>query len=78
MAISGSEIDESVKQELRERYHNGGKADFLSTSKYYDRTLGLFKVEFQGTRMIALTSKCYCAEDAKLKLKFSCKDVSKK
>ena len=46
--------------------------------KYYDRTPGLFKAEFQGTRMIALTCKCYYAENAKSKPKFSCKGVSKR
>ena len=79
MALSGSSIDELVKPELREQYHSYGKAEFLSTSKYHDRTPGLFKEEFRGTRMIALTSKCYYAEDQEtLKGKFSCKGVNKK
>ena len=79
MALSGSSIDELVKPELREQYHSYGKAEFLSTSKYHDRTPGLFKEEFRGTRMIALTSKCYHAEDQEtLKRKFSCKGVNKK
>ena len=43
---------------------------------------GLFKAEFQGTRMIALTSKFYYAEDTKstsfAKPKISCKGVRKK
>ena len=58
MAISG-EFDEIVKPELREEYDNERKAKFLSASKYHDRTPGLFETEFQGKRMIALTSKCY-------------------
>ena len=62
MTISGSSIDEIIRPELREEYDNGGKAEFLSTSKYHDRTPGLFKAEFQGTRMIALTRKCYYTE----------------
>ena len=62
MAISG-EFDDIVKLELREEYDNEGEAKFLSTSKYHDRTLGFFRAEFQRTRMIALTSKCYYAED---------------
>ena len=78
MVISGSEINEIIKPELREEYHNGGKAEFISMSKYNYRTPGLFKAEFQGTRMIALMSECYYAEDTKLKSKFSCKDISKK
>ena len=39
---------------------------------------GLFKAKFQGTRMIALMSKCYYAEDSEEKPKISCKGVRKK
>ena len=78
MAISGNLIDDIERPQLQEEYNNEGKAKFLSTSKYHDRTPGLFKAEFQGTRMIALMSKCYYAEYVKLKPKFSCKGVSKK
>ena len=66
MALSSKSIDDIIRPELREEYDNGGKAEFLSTSKYHDITPGLFKAEFQGTRMIALTSKCYYAEDEKM------------
>ena len=59
MAFSSKPIDDIITPELREEYDNGDKAEFLSTSKYHDRTLGLFKTEFQGTRMITLMSKCY-------------------
>ena len=79
MALSGTSIDELVRPELREEYYTSGKAKFLSTSKFHDRTPGLFKEEFRGTRMIALTSKCYYAEDQEtLKKKFSCKGVNKR
>ena len=78
MALLSKSTDNIIRPELREEYDNGGKAEFLSTSKYHDRTPGLFKAEFQGTRMIALTSKCYYAEDEKMKSKISCKGVSKK
>ena len=47
-------------------------------SKCHDRTPGLFKAKFQGTRMITLTSKCYYAEDDKSRAKFSCKGISEK
>ena len=43
IAWSGENIDDLVKPELREEYHNGEKAKFLSTSKYHNRTPGLFK-----------------------------------
>ena len=89
MAISGGEsgasaIDQIVKPELQEEYHNGGKAEFLSTLKYHNRTPGLFKAELQETRMIALMSKCYYVDVGGVstvtgwKPKFIFKDVSKK
>ena len=78
IAILGTLIDEIIKLELREEYDNGGKAEFLLTSKYYNRTPGLFKAGLQGTRMIALMSKYYYARDAKSRSKFSCKGISKK
>ena len=48
IAWSAENIDDLVKPKLREEYHNAGKAKFLSTSKYHDRTPGLFKAEFLG------------------------------
>ena len=78
MALSSESINDIIRPESKEEYDNGSKAEFLSTSKYHDRTPGLFKAEFQGTRMIALTSKCYYAEDKKMKSKISCKGMSKK
>ena len=55
VAILGN-FDKIVKLKLRKEYDNEGKAKFLSTSKYHDRTPGLLISEFQGTRMIALMS----------------------
>ena len=79
MALSSKNLDDIVKPKLLKEYFDYGKADFLSTSKYHDRTPGLFKDEFKGTRMIALTSKCYFGENQDLgKSKFSCKGISKK
>ena len=46
-------------------YLNHDKAKFLSTSEYQNRMPGLFKDEFKGTQMIALTSKCYYTEKVK-------------
>ena len=77
IAWSGKNINGLVKSELRKKCGNGGKAKFLSTSKYHNRTPSLFKQEFQGMRMIALTSKCYCADNYAENVKFSCKGVSK-
>ena len=73
MAISSENLDDIIKPEMREEYFSGGKEKFLSTSKYHERTPGLFKKEFEGIRMIALSSKCYYAEDEKGKVKYSTK-----
>ena len=73
MAISTENLDDIIKPEMRKEYFNGGKEKFLSTSKYHDKTPGLFKKEFDGIRMITLSSKCYYAEDEKGKAKYSCK-----
>ena len=66
------------------------KKDWLVTDEYSKRVPGLFKPEFRGKRMIALTSKCYYADsgaggEAGAKLgrdegvkKFSCKGVSRR
>ena len=70
MAISG-EFNEIVKLKLQEEYDHGGKAEFLSMSKYHDRTPGLFKAEFQGKRMITLTSKRNYTESGEKKPKIS-------
>ena len=75
MAISG-EFDKIVRPKLRE-YDHGGKAEFLSTSKYHERTPGLL-AEFQGKRMITLTIKCYYANDGKAEHEISFKGVRKK
>ena len=66
MALSSKNLDDIVKPKLLKEYFDYGKADFLITSKYHDRTPGLFKDEFKGTRMIALTSKCYFGENQDL------------
>ena len=74
MGISGELINDIVKPELREEYSNSRKVEFLSTSKYHDRTLGQFKAELQGTRMIALMRKCYYAESVVINMSFCMHD----
>ena len=78
MTLSPKELDYIIGPELKDYYQKHDKAKFLSTSKYHNRTPGLFKDEFKGTQMIALTSKCYYAENSKMKAKFSCKGISKR
>ena len=67
MALSGKELDDIIRPELMDYYLNHDKVKFLSTSEYHNRTPGLFKDEFKGTKMIALTSKWYYTEKVKWK-----------
>ena len=93
MALSANDFDEIIKPEMKELYKEE-KKNWLVTDEYSKRVPGLFKAEFQGKRMIALTSKCYFADNggdresgeaAGAKLgkdegvkKFSCKGVSRR
>ena len=78
MALSADGIDDIIKPDLKDEYLTV-KKDFLATTDFDKRTPGLFKDEFKGARMIALTSKCYyadCGDDVSPKI--SCKGVSKR
>ena len=87
MALSAEDFDDIIKPEMKELYKEE-KKNWLVTDEYSKRVPGLFKAEFQGKRMIALTSKCYFADnggEAGAKLgkdegvkKFSCKGVSRR
>ena len=80
MALSAEDFDEIIKPEMKELYSEAEKKNWLVTDEYSKRVPGLFKAEFQGKRMIALTSKCYFADsggDEGVK-KFSCKGVSRR
>ena len=91
MALSANDFDDIIKPEMKELYKKE-KKNWLVTDEYSKRVPGLFKAEFQGKRMIALTSKCYYADSgskagAKLGVKlgrdegvkkFSCKGVSRR
>ena len=79
MALSANDFDEIIKPEMKELYKEE-KKNWLVTDEYSKRVPGLFKAEFQGKRMIALTSKCYFADNGKdegVKI-FSCKGVSRR
>ena len=86
MALSANDFDEIIKPEMKELYFGDGaqlgseaeKKNWLVTDEYSKRVPGLFKAEFQGKRMIALTSKCYFADNGKDEgvKKFSCKGAS--
>ena len=79
MALSAEDFDDIIKPEMKELYKEE-KKNWLVTDEYSKRVPGLFKPEFRGKRMIAMTSKCYYADsggDEGIK-KFSCKGVSRR
>ena len=79
MALSAEDFDDIIKPEMKELYKEE-KKNWLVTDEYSKRVPGLFKPEFRGKRMIALTSKCYYADSGRDEgvKKFSCKGVSPK
>ena len=86
MALSAEDFDEIIRPELKELYKDE-KPKWLVTDEYSKRVPGLFKPEFKGKRMIALTSKCYFADNGASQAgakhrgsipKFSCKGVSRR
>ena len=79
MALSTNDFDDIIKPEMKELYKEE-KKNWLVTDEYSKRVPGLFKAEFQGKRMIALTSKCHFADSGKDEgvKKFSCKGVSRR
>lgn len=76
MAISGESLQELVKKGMEDSYEKE-KEKWLSWDKWSSRTPGLFKLEFEGTKMLALSSKCYFVESEEKKDKFSTKGMSK-
>ena len=78
LAINGDSLDEIVKPEMKQA-HQAGKRNWLATDKSNERTSGLFKPGFAGTRGVWLTAKCYLVQnDALIENKCSCKGVLKK
>ena len=77
LAISGKELEDIVRPELKEEFE-AQKKNWLAWDKWSGRTPGLFKLECEGDRMIALCSKCYYIDDRGEKKKFSTKGMSKK
>ena len=69
-------LDENVKAEVRQAYQVD-KKNWLAADKYSDRTPGLFKPEFIGTRCMWLTATCYFVQNEVEKNKYNCKGVSK-
>ena len=57
MAISAEKLEDIVKPEFEEN-----KKKWLAWDKWSGRTPGLLKLECEGSRMIALCSRCYFVE----------------
>ena len=78
LSISGDSLDEIVRPGMRQAYE-ADKNNWLATGKFSERTPGLFKPGFVGTRCVWLTAKCYLVQNETLnRNKYSCKVVSKK
>ena len=77
LAISGKKLEDIVRPELKEEFE-AQKKNWLAWDKWSGRTPGLFKMQCEGDRMIALCSKCYYIDDRGKKKKFSTKGMSKK
>jgi len=73
-ALSANKLDDVVKPELTGEFDNC-KNDWLAWDAWSNRTPGLFKLEFDGRRAIALCSKCYFV-DGDTKSKYSSKGMS--
>ena len=77
-ALSYETLEEAVKPELKQDFANN-KKQWLSWDKRSNTEPGLFKLKKEGTRAIALCSKCYFVEDEKSgKAKMSSKGVSQR
>ena len=78
MAISAERLEDIVRPELQTEFE-AKKEEWLAWDKWRGRTPGLFKLECEGSRMIALCSKCYFIEELEgEQKKFSTKGMSKK
>ena len=76
LTMSGDSLNEIVRPEMKQRYEADEK-NWHATEKFSERTPGLFKPEFVGTRGMWLTAKCYLVQNEALnKNKYSCKGVS--
>ena len=77
LMMSGDSLDEIVRPEIKQVYE-ADKKIWLVTDKFSERTPGLFKPEFVGTRGVWLTAKCYLVQnEAPNEDKYGCIGVSK-
>ena len=57
LPMSGDSLDQVFRPEMKKAYE-ADKKNWLTTDKFSERTPGLFKPEFVGTRGMWLTAKC--------------------
>ena len=77
-ALSHDTLEEAVKSEQLQEFERE-KNQWLSWDRWSSREPSLFKLEKEGTRAIALCSKCYFVDDEQsAKTKISSKGVSQK
>lgn len=81
-ALSTHTLEQAVKPELREEFERN-RNEWLAWDTWSNRTPGIFKLEHEGHRAIALCSKCYFMDSdikdkktEKLKIKHSSKGMS--
>ena len=78
LAMSNESLDDIVRPEMKQAYETD-KKNWLATDKFSERSPGLFKPEFIGTRGVWLTAKCHLVQNETLnENKYSCKGVSQK
>lgn len=77
-ALAHDTLDEAMQPELRDHFE-AEKKTWSAWDKWSGREPGLFRLEKEGTRAIALCSKCYLVEnEASGQAKMSSKGVNKK
>lgn len=58
LSISADSFDSIIKPQMREQYEKE-KHKWFVTNDYDKRTVSLFKIEYEGSGIVALNSKCY-------------------
>ena len=74
LAMSGDSLHEIAKPEMKQAYE-ADKKNWIATYKFSERTPGLFKPEFVGTRGVWLTAIWYLVQNKANEKKYSCKGV---
>ena len=76
--LGADKLEDVIKPDFKSEYEKD-KNNWLAWDKYSNRTPGLFKLEFQGKRAIALCSKCYYVDEGIVgKSKYSSKGMSQR